>query len=1672
MAELEEGERVFGIRIVNLDYYTAAPLVDMDECYSHFFGRSVMEVPVVRIYGSTLAGQKTCLHLHKALPYFYVPYDDDLPQSLEEAMAFVRRLALALERAMKMASSIGAKRQHVHSCDLVRAKKLYGYHPSEDTFIKITLYYPQEASQMSAFLLSGGILNRKFQPYEAHIPYLLQLKIDYNLAGMGLLEVSSLRFRSPLPDTPNERKRKISALNTPAAENDGSWFTSSSDYDIHDFWLSSNIPSHQVWSDLSQDKASPSRCSTCELEADAPVEAILNKDSLSYTPLEQIDPGRMLVQSLIPIWEGQEQEDLTSSFLSPQPHKHFAAEALHKEILKSVWMSGATPQPQDNDLLESSQPANLYRSPSAAKGFSQEVKPTPEDSLHNEMAQSTSQPDLWKAADEDALELLKWMVSSQNNNCEGDVVAANEQDHGEIDLCRLFEGDGVEAALQKTLSTFEIMSQRECQDIVDCFEEDGEEKEVLVAEEGTSGIRIPQYDGAGDEEPPADVTETGKRVGNRSWGRLPITVKGSPAKPGKEEASVAVPLRPCGSPQEQARESRSETSVRDLMRIKRGKQKGGRQQEPETESAVKPQGLRKCLLNQYGALPLQSHMTTEPVETSGDNENSQPAAAVEKDVVLPKNGELAMIFHQRPPSNNDILASFKSYGLKDVEYPNVSYGGSEDMEKSAAIFAGDPARRFDIDDTVIHLLTPALAPPSNSSVCEWLAKENLALNSLQKEHVASTLETPSGRPASPKYNEMHVLSDEFQSGEHSNTTLEGSAEAKRRSRDFSQITGPSLAAHRLTPASQTGFRDPAAAGAGQQVTVMSIEALAETRGSLRPDPHYDSISCIAIVVADDTETTRETIALIHDKELQDGKRPSDGLSCSPNTSYFPTEVALLQFFIELVRAYDPDIIIGWEIQRLSLGFLAERAANLGVGLLASISRTPPRSGHNSLSSTFFSDGEKTGGIAEANKTIIQDEWGRTHGSGIYVGGRTVLNLWRIMRGEVKLSNYTIECVGEEVLKRKVPRISWRDLTKWFASGAGGNRFRSVEYLINRTALNLQILDQLDIVNRTAELARVFGIDFYSVFSRGSQYRVESMMMRLAHSQNFLAISPSKEQVAAQPAMECLPLVLEPESKLYTSPVVVLDFQSLYPSMIIAYNLCFSTCLGKCISLNPKVLGVTKLWIPPSLLRSLVDKLIVTPNGIMFVPPEIAPGVLPRLLLEILSTRIMVKGKMKKLDASQRVLHRIFNARQFALKLIANVTYGYAAAGFSGRMPCAELADSIVQLGRHTLEQAINMVNSNPAWGARVVYGDTDSMFVLLEGRSRSEAFKIGHEIASAVTAVNPHPVALKMEKVYHPCVLLTKKRYVGYSYESPTQETPTFDAKGIETVRRDSCAAVAKTMEKSLRLLFETYDLSKVKQYLQRQWQKIFSGRTSIQDFVFSKEVRLGTYSTKSSVLPPAAIVASKAMAVDPRAEPCHGERIQYVVVHGKPGARLVDMVVDPYSLLDDSKGFRLHDTYYINKQILPALQRVFGLVGVDLRAWLYDMSRVYQLPAAKRPRQNYQEYGDDGGGSARRGRIDHYYASQHCAVCGDLMTQGRRQLTCQRCLSDKRLISVVLGGRASRVERELQHIQAICHTCGGGDSSGEVLCVSLDCPVFFERVKVKREFENSTAVLNQLHLE
>ncbi|KAI8550959.1 hypothetical protein RHMOL_Rhmol06G0147400 [Rhododendron molle] len=303
--------------------------------------------------------------------------------------------------------------------------------------------------------------------------------------------------------------------------------------------------------------------------------------------------------------------------------------------------------------------------------------------------------------------------------------------------------------------------------------------------------------------------------------------------------------------------------------------------------------------------------------------------------------------------------------------------------------------------------------------------------------------------------------------------------------DMSQISGPD-GKSKPTPASQIGFRGPPSFGGVPDllfrppsrvfvggvvavwigvgavgcwflrlcselrlVSLLGVigswlngmaEALAESRGELQPVPHFDAINVIVLAFQEDNDSKLNVYVLLRSNTEQDQGNP-DGISdCNVFAS---SEEKLFSHFMNIIRSIDPDILMGWDIQE-----------------------------------PLVSDSIQHGDL------ISDDEWGWTHASGLHIGGRVVLNIWRLMGGELMLNMYTVEAV----LRRRVAYIQCKVLAKLFSSGPGRARYRCIEYVVDRVELNLEIMNQLDM------------------------YHVESMLMRLARTHNYVAISPGSQQV--------------------------------------------------------------------------------------------------------------------------------------------------------------------------------------------------------------------------------------------------------------------------------------------------------------------------------------------------------------------------------------------------------------------------------------------------------------------------------------------------------------------------------------------------------------------------------
>jgi DNA polymerase zeta len=137
-----------------------------------------------------------------------------------------------------------------------------------------------------------------------------------------------------------------------------------------------------------------------------------------------------------------------------------------------------------------------------------------------------------------------------------------------------------------------------------------------------------------------------------------------------------------------------------------------------------------------------------------------------------------------------------------------------------------------------------------------------------------------------------------------------------------------------------------------------------------------------------------------------------------------------------------------------------------------------------------------------------------------------------MRSEIDLTSYRFENIVFHLLHHRyvmfqtrscifltvtditsrIPHYSYRMLTSWYRNGGPTLKEKVCRYYLDRVQRNLELLDVSNMLSRTTESARTFGIDFYSVITRGSQFKVESMMLRIAKPENFILISPSRKQV--------------------------------------------------------------------------------------------------------------------------------------------------------------------------------------------------------------------------------------------------------------------------------------------------------------------------------------------------------------------------------------------------------------------------------------------------------------------------------------------------------------------------------------------------------------------------------
>ena len=231
-----------------------------------------------------------------------------------------------------------------------------------------------------------------------------------------------------------------------------------------------------------------------------------------------------------------------------------------------------------------------------------------------------------------------------------------------------------------------------------------------------------------------------------------------------------------------------------------------------------------------------------------------------------------------------------------------------------------------------------------------------------------------------------------------------------------------------------------------------------------------------------------------------------------------------------------------------------------------------------------------------------------------------------------------------------------------------------------------------------EMARVTGVNFHWLLTRGQQIKVVSQLFRKARTHDLLI--PAMEVEGSDEQYEGA-IVIEPEKGFYQVPISTLDFTSLYPSIMMAHNLCYSTYLQN--KQHAERFGLVEG-------RDYTN----TPNNDLFLKSEFRKGLLPIILEDLLGARKKAKADLKKeTDPFKRA---VLDGRQLALKISANSVYGFTGATI-GKLPLLAISSSVTSFGRLMIETTKELVErtykieNGYKHDAKVIYGDTDSVMV-------------------------------------------------------------------------------------------------------------------------------------------------------------------------------------------------------------------------------------------------------------------------------------------------------------------------------------------------------------------------
>ena len=587
--------------------------------------------------------------------------------------------------------------------------------------------------------------------------------------------------------------------------------------------------------------------------------------------------------------------------------------------------------------------------------------------------------------------------------------------------------------------------------------------------------------------------------------------------------------------------------------------------------------------------------------------------------------------------------------------------------------------------------------------------------------------------------------------------------------------------------------------------------------------------------------------------MGDCKRPRES-KLTYTTIKVRNELELVNAFGKVVVDEDPDILTGFNINNFDWLFLNERLERM-QWLWPSMGRL-----HGKLPVMKTRSWESSG-------------YGRNFSAELEIPGRISVDEYVIVRRSYKLIRYNLDTVASKFLKKtkldvkpkrlflayeaiqkalillyskinpevlkETPRNglymaldhilvgvkSSLDLINLLGDQLSPNEIKQihdaleelgniVDYCIVDSDLVIDIWYKLNIWADLSETARVVGITPVDTVNRGQQIRVISQIYDCAERNGFVLTRRESKVKGYKGAT-----VIDPKLG-YTENVLSLDFASLYPSIMMAYNICYTTLQPQGAKLNPETDNILSFEEKDSKFKYGYNKQI---KGIL-------PQILTNLINERKATRDLLKSEK---DPIRRVL---LDKRQLALKVSANSVYGFTGAD-TNRYPIPECSRSVTGKGRELIMEVKDYVEKK--YNAEVVYGDTDSCMIDLKITDPKDVHKWGMRISEEISALFPPP--LKLEFEHGKNIIMLGKKYYVYSlineHGNVLRGEDEIVYKGVTVSRRDNCEWVRKIYRKLIAMIFDNQPFIVALEYVINAIWNLLCFKIDLPDLIFVRSL-------------------------------------------------------------------------------------------------------------------------------------------------------------------------------------------------------------------------------------------